>query len=1097
IITLPDDPSIVSLRVESFFEQGTGTAWFDDTSLIPWVPLEKIAFEQEAYTVPVGGSVATNVDLTPANTSEKELIWTTSDPTVATVANGVVTGANTGVAIVTAASSNGKKRASVPVYVGLIGEGITAEDDQAESIQGGTASGTIKAYSETGQPLFYAIGLNVAHGLLDVEDTGKWSYFPYDNFYGTDRFIVTIRDDQGNYAVSQVAITVHPANHSPIATDLTYTTDKNKPITGLGYVALRDPDGDQLVIDLANQPLHGQVALQANGDWSYTPDNDYVGNDWFALRGSDGHGGEAVAKVYLYMAPRAEELISELITNQPNHNHPRILATVDDFDRIQSLLDNDIRVQQWFAKVKQTADTALGQEPAPYQKPDGLRLNMTAPSNIAYLAFVFRVTGEQQYLDRAWLELQNVSTDNYPDWGPEHFLDTATITQGVALGYDWLYDYLSSEQLDIVRHAIVEKGLKQALPLYAGMTYWTKNNNNWNFVCNAGIIMGALAVADEEEEIAGAILQGAFKSLQHGLRQYAPDGSAIEGPAYWSYGTDYLVYLLSSLETAFGHDFGFSAADGIPATPDYPLYITGPQGPFNYSDGPESFIPGRLLLWFAEHHQEPGYAWYHQFVQSQAVRTTPYDILWYRPELYNGSEPPKKDYYFSRQQAVTMRSSWSDSNALFVGFKGGMNGAPHGDLDIGSFVLDANGVRWASDLGSEDYNLPGFWEMGVEGRRWTYYRKRTEGHNSIVINPSAMPEQKVTAVSKIVKFEDNREQGAYAIADMTEAYKDSVVSAQRGVALLDGRRQFLVQDEIQAKLPSELYWFMHTEAQINIEPDGKTAILSSGGQRLQVQLLAPAEAVFSVMDAVPLSTSPNPEGQTVNTAMKKLTIHLQNRKNTTISVRMVPLLPGQDLLSDTPDVVPLDQWSVAEGTIAYSTTAPTNHNVVAALLTNEPVTITNNGGSPTYIFENNGSFTFEFMDVAGNRGSAVATVSNIDKVAPTLSISVDKTILTPPNHKLVPVQVTVNADDAGGSGVASIILASITSNENDNESGDGNTTEDIQEAEFGTSDTSFLLRAERSGNGTGRIYTITYTITDYAGNTNSATATVTVPKGGK
>jgi len=212
---------------------------------------------------------------------------------------------------------------------------------------------------------------------------------------------------------------------------------------------------------------------------------------------------------------------------------------------------------------------------------------------------------------------------------------------------------------------------------------------------------------------------------------------------------------------------------------------------------------------------------------------------------------------------------------------------------------------------------------------------------------------------------------------------------------------------------------------------------------------------------------------------------------------MVPLLPGQDLLSDTPDVIPLEQWSVAEGTVAYSTTAPTNQSVVATLLTNEPVTITNNGGSPAYTFENNGSFTFEFIDAAGNKGSAVASVSNIDKVAPTLSISVDKAILTTPNHKLVPIHVTVNADDAGGSGVASVILTSITSNENDNELGDGNTTGDIQEAEFGTSDTSFLLRAERSGTGTGRIYTITYTITDFAGNTNSASATVTVPKGGK
>jgi hypothetical protein len=120
-----------------------------------------------------------------------------------------------------------------------------------------------------------------------------------------------------------------------------------------------------------------------------------------------------------------------------------------------------------------------------------------------------------------------------------------------------------------------------------------------------------------------------------------------------------------------------------------------------------------------------------------------------------------------------------------------------------------------------------------------------------------------------------------------------------------------------------------------------------------------------------------------------------------------------------------------------------------------------------------------------------------DIVAPTLSISVDKPVLSKPNHKMNAVQVTLNGSDDNGSGVKSIVLTSITSNEDDNGLGDGNTSEDIQGAEFGTEDTSFLLRAERSGKGTGRVYTITYTITDNAGNASTASTTITVPKGKK
>jgi hypothetical protein len=179
-------------------------------------------------------------------------------------------------------------------------------------------------------------------------------------------------------------------------------------------------------------------------------------------------------------------------------------------------------------------------------------------------------------------------------------------------------------------------------------------------------------------------------------------------------------------------------------------------------------------------------------------------------------------------------------------------------------------------------------------------------------------------------------------------------------------------------------------------------------------------------------------------------------------------------------------------TVGYSQTAPTNQNVVASITPSEPVTITNNGGSASHTFTENGSFTFEFVDAAGNVGSAVATVSNIDKTAPTLKIQANQTSLWAPNHKLADIRFSWDAQDIG-SGIASVKLLSVTSNEPDNGLGDGDTANDIQGADYGTADDVIQLRAERSGTGTGRVYTITYEAVDFAGNRVIASTTVTVP----
>jgi len=69
---------------------------------------------------------------------------------------------------------------------------------------------------------------------------------------------------------------------------------------------------------------------------------------------------------------------------------------------------------------------------------------------------------------------------------------------------------------------------------------------------------------------------------------------------------------------------------------------------------------------------------------------------------------------------------------------------------------------------------------------------------------------------------------------------------------------------------------------------------------------------------------------------------------------------------------------------------------------------------------------------------------------------------------------------------------SITSSEADDGLGDGDTADDIQGVDYGTNDTEFQLRAERSGLGSGRVYTLTYMTSDGAGNTSECSAEVTV-----
>jgi hypothetical protein len=594
--------------------------------------------------------------------------------------------------------------------------------------------------------------------------------------------------------------------------------------------------------------------------------------------------------------PPAETLLSTL-----RKEHPRLFATRADFERLRGQVKTDPQSRQWHDDLKRRAARILQEAPSQYEIPDGLRLLSTSRrvlQRVQTLALLQRLDGDKAYGERAWLELKTAA--GFKDWNTRHFLDTAEMTHAFAVGYDWLYDTWSDEQRSVLRAAMIEKGLQPALQILREGRGWARARHNWNQVCNGGVGLGALALADVEPKMAGEILHLALVSLQLAMAEFAPDGAWAEGPGYWHYATTYNAAILAGLQTALGTEFGLARMKGFPETGLFPIYCTGPLGlTFNYADAGSGAIRAPHMFWMSRQFQQPVYAGY----ELPLASPHPLDLVWFDPAAQRAPlRSLPLDRYFRNAEVALLRSAWDDRNALFAGFKAGDNKANHSNLDLGSFVLDALGVRWAVDLGADDYNLPGYFGR----QRWTYYRLRAEGHNTLVINPGSDPDQDPRAATKISRFDTRAERG-FAVADLTPAYARHVRSAHRGLAL-PGRKALLVQDEVQADTPAEVWWFLHTQAQAEISQDGRTALLTEGKARLQARVLSPPGARLTVMPAAPLPSSPHPEKQGTNNKVRKLAIHLKDVRDLRLAVLLTPLREDETAPVTLPDVRPLAEW---------------------------------------------------------------------------------------------------------------------------------------------------------------------------------------------
>ncbi|WP_025762162.1 heparinase II/III domain-containing protein [Dyadobacter tibetensis] len=539
--------------------------------------------------------------------------------------------------------------------------------------------------------------------------------------------------------------------------------------------------------------------------------------------------------------------------------HPRLLLLKGEEKGIQQKIENHPEWKGVHKAILDECDRMLALPPVERIQ-IGRRLldkSRECLRRVFQLSYAYRLTGEEKYFKRAEKELLAVSA--FSDWNPSHFLDVAEMTMAAAIGYDWLYDQLSESSRSVIREAIIQKGLEPSLN--QKNSSFSRAVNNWNQVCNAGMTFGALAVAEHQPALASQIVDRAIKTLPISMKpSFSPDGAYPEGFAYWDYGTSFNVLLLNAVQKALGNDFGLSESPGFLASATYMTHMVGPTGvAYNWGDSGSKNHLTPALFWFASQSKDASVLWNQHEMLTEAPknyvnnRLLPAVMLWSDADQVGKKVEPNKLMWSGGgpSPVALMRSSWTDDQAWYLGFKLGSPSVSHAHMDIGSFVVDAQGERWAMDFGSEQYHGleskgVDLWNKSQEGQRWEVFRLNNRAHNTLTFDGVL---QRVAGKAQIDRKGESPE-NMFAISDLSEIYQNKVKSVRRGVALVN-KNAVIIRDEIGGgDKATSVRWNMLTGAQVKIL-DNQTAVLTKNGKKMRLHVRSKVPVKLQIWSTKP------------------------------------------------------------------------------------------------------------------------------------------------------------------------------------------------------------------------------------------------------
>lgn len=555
--------------------------------------------------------------------------------------------------------------------------------------------------------------------------------------------------------------------------------------------------------------------------------------------------------------------------------HPRLLFSKQEEQRIRDLFGTEPLLDSLYVGLMKEAERLLLVPPQEDPRreikntKDILPISREQVYRMVNLALAYRLSGDRRFAEKAEKELVHVC--NFPDWDPIHYLDVAEMTTAVAIGYDWLYDVLAPSTRQLVVHSIKTKALNLVVEEYntGNADSWAKRETNWNVVCNTGMVLGALAIEEHYPELAKHIIGEAVRYIPNCLKHFAPDGVCYEGPAYWGYTNMYLSLLLKALNDNFGGDFGLSEMVGVDKSVLYYMHSTSPSGKiFNFANsGSTAPAAEPIYFYFSRAFNQPEVATFYRDVLSKTVHEGNYfrfyflSIPWYDTASSTADALPKLKVYEGINDIVVFNGNRNIPNSLYLIAKTGDPDMAHQQLDIGTFIVEMNGIRWTDDLGTDNYNLPGFWDYKPDGQRWTYFRNSNFSHNTLSIDHKL---QNSAGTGEIDRLDDRAAQ-PFVTMNMSTAYAGQSRFVYRTFRMLDDTR-ILVTDSVGLQNPSQsVQWSVITSA--DVECKGNIAVLRKDGKSFSLKIASPTNASFMTKAAKRGTEAEKPiEGYTVLSA---------------------------------------------------------------------------------------------------------------------------------------------------------------------------------------------------------------------------------------
>ncbi|HPE75345.1 MAG TPA: heparinase II/III family protein [Draconibacterium sp.] len=539
-------------------------------------------------------------------------------------------------------------------------------------------------------------------------------------------------------------------------------------------------------------------------------------------------------------------------------SQPRLVLNSNIEKELKKKLKTDPVTQNLY-KVILANSVDIQKEPLLERKLEGRRLLGVSRKmlyRINILGMVYRIEKDPKILARINDEVTAVC--NFSDWNPSHYLDVAEMSMAVALALDWTAGKLPKSTNELAKSALIEKGIKPSWPENGSQPGWAYGHNNWNQVCNGGMIAASIAIAEKDPELAAKTISRALDGMTSALIQYSPDGVYPEGSTYWGYGTSFSVVTSAMLESAFGTDFGIADYPAFKKSAVYRYLMNTPSGwYFNFADcGDKRSESGDIILaWFATKTGNKEFFERERFLSpanndDELSRLAGAGLVWV--SQYEGKADIKMPTIWKGDGSnpiVVFKGDENDPHNYYFGGKGGRATTSHGNMDAGSFIFELNGVRWSIDPGNQNYNTleqAGFdlWNGSQTGQRWTLLTKNNFGHSTVTVNDSLFFN---SGFAPLLSFKDGN--SPEATFDLTAVYRDKIKSAKRKF-LKDSPTSIVIEDNFETNENTKLItWQMMTTADVEIVKGG--AILKQDGKTLRLENLTLPELAISVVSLYP------------------------------------------------------------------------------------------------------------------------------------------------------------------------------------------------------------------------------------------------------